>query len=101
MVWMTFSLPSSYLIVPLVTNKIMYLIILDKYIHMIGTEITSMYILCIVQFLLYYFDSLLKSKTSINMYLSISKIIILIKDVKYLYYFQYANQFNANMFKCV
>lgn len=32
---------------------------------------------------------------------SILKVIILIKEVKYLYYFHYANQFNANMFKCV
>lgn len=91
MMWLTFSLPSSYLIVPLVTNKIMYLIILAKYIRMIGTGITTMH--CTVYVELFY-DSRLKIP-------SILKVIILIKEVKYLYYFHYANQFNANMFKCV
>lgn len=53
----------------LVTNKIMYLIIAAIYICMIGTEITSMYILCIVQFLLNCFmTAVWKSNTSINMY---------------------------------
>lgn len=51
------------------------LIILAKYIHMIGTEITSMYILCIVQFLWNCFMTVVwKSNTSINMYLSIPKL---------------------------
>lgn len=48
---------------------------------------------CTVSVVLFY-DSLLKSKTSINMYLSISKV-LLIKEVRYINYFQLANQFTA------
>lgn len=73
--WLTFSLSSTYLSVSLVIYKIMYLIIGAIYICMIGTEITS------ILHTMHYTASVELFYDSWNMNPSISKVIILIKEV--------------------